>query len=97
MPWGRAHSSTLRIFTKNAHVRVNPKVLWIALRRSSGTIAIHGTRLDGPGSFSSRYPAAIGGGQFPSYAIVPSAGCWRVTVAAGDLRGSLTFLATDTP
>jgi len=95
--WARTRARTVRIFTTNAHLRVNPKVLWVALKQSASTVTIHGTRLDGPGSFSARYPAAIGGGQFPSYVTVPAAGCWRVGVRSGSLHGSVTFLATDKP
>jgi hypothetical protein len=93
--WARSRARDVRIFTAKAHVRVHPKVLWVALRRSSGTLVIRGRRLDGAGSFTARYPAAIGGGQFPSYVTVPSAGCWRVTVRSGSLHGSVTFAASD--
>lgn len=93
--WARLRVHELRIFTTNAHVRTNPKVLWVPLGRSGGSVLIHGVRLDGSGSVTVRYPAAIGGGQFPSYVRVPAAGCWRVSLRSGRLRGSLTFLATD--
>jgi hypothetical protein len=95
--WARTRPHELRIFTTRAHVRVNPKVLWVSLGRSASSLAISGARLDGPGSFTARYPAAIGGGQFPSYVSVPASGCWRVDVRSGSLHGSVTFLATDTP
>jgi hypothetical protein len=95
--WARTRPRAALIFTTKTHLRVNPKVLWVALQRSASTMAIHGTRLDGSGSFSARYPAAIGGGQFPSYVQVPAAGCWRVAVSSGSLRGSVTFVATNTP
>jgi hypothetical protein len=95
-PWARAQPRRARIFTTGAHLRVSPKVLWVALRKAGPTLAIHGRRLDGTGSFAAVYPAAIGGGQFPSYVEVPGAGCWRVTVSSGSLRGSVTFFASDT-
>jgi hypothetical protein len=95
--WARTRPRTLRIFTTNAHLRVNPKVLWVALKRPASALTIRGTRLDAPGAFSARYPAASGGGQFPSYVTVPAAGCWRVGVRSGSLHGSVTFLATDKP
>lgn len=95
--WARTRPHLVRIFTTKAHVDVNPKVLWIALRHSGATVTIRAHRLDGPGSFTARYPAAIGGGQFPSYVSVPAAGCWRVAVRSGSLRGSVTFRATDNP
>jgi hypothetical protein len=95
--WARTRPGTARIFTTKAHVDVNPKVLWVALRRAGPMLSIRGTRLDGPGSFDEHYPAAIGGGQFPSYVTVPAAGCWRVVVRSGTLHGRVTFRATDTP
>jgi hypothetical protein len=94
--WARTQPMDVRIFTTKAHMRVHPKVLWVALARSGSSLAITGTQLDGPGSFAAHYPAAIGGGQFPSYVSVPASGCWRVTVRSGSLRGSVTFIATDT-
>ncbi len=93
--WGRAESPEARIFTTRARVNAHPKVLWVALRRSGASLAIRGTRLDGAGSFDARYPAAIGGRQFPSYVKVPGAGCWRVTLRSGDAYGAVTFLASD--
>jgi hypothetical protein len=95
--WAHTRPTTVRIFTKQAHVNVNPKVLWVALQRSGAALTIQGRRLDGSGSFSAHYPAAIGGGQFPSYVSVPAAGCWRVAVRSGSLHGWVTFRATDTP
>jgi hypothetical protein len=93
--WARTRPHAARIFTNAAHTRVHPKILWVALGRSATALAIRGTRLDAPGSFSAHYPAAIGGRQFPSYVSVPTAGCWRVGVRSGSLHGSVTFLATD--
>jgi len=93
--WRRSHPAGARIFTTRARLRVSPKVLWVALGKAGATLAIAGTRLDGRGSFGARYPAAIGGGQFPSYVNVPAAGCWRVDVDSGGLRGSVTFLAAE--
>lgn len=94
--WARTRPHSARIFTTKARVRVNPKVLWVALGRSTSSLTITGRRLDGPGSFSSSYDAAIGGRQFPSYVTVPTAGCWRVSLRSGSLHGSVTFLASDT-
>lgn len=96
--WGHTRASRVQIFTTKAHVNINPKVLWVARRRHSGaTLTIRGKRLDGSGSFSAHYPAAIGGGQFPSYVNIPTAGCWRVAVRSGSLQGWVTFRATDKP
>jgi hypothetical protein len=94
--WARARLRSARIFTAGARVRVHPKVLWVALRRAGAAVVIRGRRLDGAGAFTASYPAAIGGGQFPSYVTVPAAGCWRVTVRSGTLQGAVTFVATGT-
>lgn len=96
-PWAHTRTTTLQIFTTKAHVDVNPKVLWVALGRPGAALIMRGRRLDGPGSFSVHYPAAIGGGQFPSYVRVPEAGCWRVAIRSGSLQGSVTFTASGTP
>lgn len=95
-PWGRAHATRASIFTDVYRRRVNPKVLWIARRRTPAReISLRGRRLDAPGTFTSRYPVASGG-QFPSYVEIPQAGCWRITVSAGGLSGSGVFAAHDT-
>lgn len=95
--WAHTRPTTVQIFTTKAHVNVNPKVLWVALHHSGAALTIQGRRLDGPGSFSAHYPIAIGGGQFPSYVSVPTAGCWRVAVRSGSSHGWVTFRATDKP
>jgi hypothetical protein len=95
--WLRTRPSKVQIFTTNAHVKVNPKVLWVALRHAGASLSIRGTRLDDSGFFTADYPAAIGGGQFPSYISVPTSGCWRVTLRSANLHGTVTFRATDKP
>jgi hypothetical protein len=95
--WAHTRPTSVQIFTTKAHVNINPKVLWVALQHSGSALTIRGRRLDGPGSFDAHYPAAIGGGQFPSYVSVPTAGCWRVNVRSGSLQGWVTFRATDRP
>lgn len=95
--WARTRPARVRIFTTRAHVKVNPKVLWVARHPSSATLKIVGTRLDGPGSFAATYPAAIGGRQFPSYVLIPAAGCWRVSLRSGSAHGSVVIAASDKP
>jgi hypothetical protein len=95
--WAHTRPKTVQIFTTKAHANVNPKVLWVALQHSGAALTIRGRRLDGRGLFGAHYPAAIGGGQFPSYVSVPAAGCWRVAVRSGTLQGWVTFRATDKP
>jgi hypothetical protein len=95
--WARTRPSKVQIFTTKAAVNINPKVLWVALRHSGGSLTLRGTRLDGRGSFTAHYPAAVGGGQFPTYVSVPAAGCWRVSVRSATSRGWVIFRATDKP
>ena len=94
--WAKTKPHGARIFTTKAREGVYPKVLWLALGKSRAAIAIRGARLDHPGSFTSTYPG-VGGGQYPSYVEIPTAGCWRVLVSSGNLHGSVTFVASDTP
>jgi hypothetical protein len=93
--WARTRPDKVQIFSTKADVNINPKVLWVARRHSGAILTIRGRRLDGAGSFSAHYPAAIDGGQFPSYVSVPAAGCWRVALRSGSLSGWVTFRATD--
>jgi hypothetical protein len=95
--FGRAHRRRAAIYTTVVRRRVHPKVLWIARGRTSApSITVVGTRLDGAGSFRSVESAATGPlAQYPSYLEIPRAGCWRVTVSAGRLRGSVVFAAFD--
>lgn len=75
------------------------KVAWLP-RRWSGTaelLVIEGTRLDGPGSFSSRYRRAISPRFYPSDVTVPTVGCWRITLRTGSLRWTLHILAIEPP
>jgi hypothetical protein len=93
--WAKTKPHGARIFTAKARERVYPKVLWLALGKSRTSISIQGTRLDHAGSFKATYPG-VGGGQYPSYIEIPTAGCWRVSVSSGRLRGAVTFVASDT-
>jgi len=96
-PWPKHHLLGARIFTTVKTRSISPKVLWTARGSGAGaTLLISGKRLDKPGHFSSRYPRASPGNQFPSYVEVPQAGCWRVTVKSGKLEGAVTFAAVDT-
>jgi hypothetical protein len=69
------------------------KVLW-HVRGGYGHVRISGQRLDGAGRFTQTYKG-IPGGYFPSYLIVPAAGCWRVVVASAGHRASFAFAAVD--
>jgi hypothetical protein len=69
------------------------KILW-HVRGGYGRVRFIGQQLDGTGSFTQTY-RGIPGGYFPSYLIVPAAGCWRVTIASAGHRASLAFAAID--
>lgn len=96
----RRHGYRATIFTASYWKRTpeNPKVLWIGRRPTiAPTIAIVGRRLDAPGRFRT-VERGVGGtplAQYPSYVEIPAAGCWRVTVSAGSLRGSVVVAAYD--
>lgn len=69
------------------------KILWVVEAASrSDRITVRGRRQGRNASFVQVFPS-VGGGQFPSIVDVPAVGCWRVTVSAGDLRGTAIFKA----
>lgn len=72
---------------------VPQKILW-SLRGGAraSRLEIAGRRLDGVGSFRSRFGIA-GGGTFPSELTIPSAGCWRLTLRSGPVRRTLDVRA----
>lgn len=70
-----------------------PKILWIPRGAAGPMLVISGRRLDGPGSFSQSEPVASGG--FPSIVEIPSAGCWELTLATGNLRVPVVVQAVE--
>lgn len=75
------------------------KVAWVP-RGWSGTaefLGMEGTRLDGPGSFRSRWRRAISPRFYPSDLTVPSAGCWRITLRTGSARWTLHVRVVEPP
>ena len=68
------------------------KILW-HVPGGSIVVAVSGRKLDGPGRFRQRFPVSGGGGWFPSIVVVPSAGCWRLTVTSGRKTGRFAFVA----
>jgi len=68
------------------------KILW-HVRSASATVTLVGQRLDGIGRFRQRFPVTGGSGYFPSIVIVPSVGCWRITVSSRQRTGRFAFLA----
>lgn len=94
-PWRQSKPAGAHIFTTVVHRNVNPKVLWIAQRKGAApALVVRGRRLDAPGSFVG-HAETVGAKQFPSYVEVPAAGCWRVTIRAGSVSGSVVFAAVD--
>lgn len=72
----------------------NTKVLWRAERGSESSIRLLGRRLDGPETFQQTWPAAVSEpGAFPSTVVVPSPGCWLLTVRTGHVGGVIVFRA----
>lgn len=69
------------------------KILW-HVRGGSSLLTIAGVRLDAAGRFTQRFPAS--GSFYPSLVVVPSSGCWRLTVGSGRHRGRFAVLALDT-
>lgn len=69
------------------------KVLWWFKRtaRVGATARIDGTRLDAPGSFHGTTATQVAGPAFPSYLVVPAAGCWRVTVSSRSAHATFVF------
>lgn len=75
------------------------KIAWVP-RRWTGTrafLVIAGRRLDGPGSFRQRFRRALAPHFFPSGIILPTPGCWRLTLRSGSRRWTLHVRAIERP
>ncbi|HUO74290.1 MAG TPA: hypothetical protein VMU39_26190 [Solirubrobacteraceae bacterium] len=68
------------------------KILW-HVRGGSKRITVVGTRLDGAGRFTQRFSAS--GAFYPSIVVVPSSGCWRLTVTSARHVGRFAVVALD--
>jgi hypothetical protein len=74
------------------------KILWQTHRSGGVLLHLQGHRLDGAGSFSEELsPTASNARQFPSIVNVPTAGCWRLTLASGTTTGHVTVIAVPGP
>jgi hypothetical protein len=104
--WQRARVREARIFTHGeARGGSSTKILWAFLdrrvrNRGDWEVVVTGRRLDAAGSFTQRFAAIFYDDQdgAPSYASIvdiPAAGCWKLTLTSGDLRGSVTLRALD--
>jgi hypothetical protein len=67
------------------------KILW-HVRHGSGRITVRGRRLDAPGQFAQKFRAS-GSRSYPSIVVVPSSGCWRLTVTSRRHVGRFVFEA----
>jgi hypothetical protein len=91
-PWKTRPSAAI-IATRGGTASFNTKILW-RIRGGYGEAVVTGRQLDGDGRFTQRF-RGVPGSQFPSTVVVPTAGCWRVTVTNHGHRASFTFAAVD--
>jgi hypothetical protein len=100
--WGKAR--TAYIFTGGtAPEGYSAKVLWAFLSpaaqgRGGAELVVEGRNLTGKGTFRDTFAAISYEGQegAPSYASIidlPTPGCWRLTLTAGDLRAHVDLSA----
>ena len=90
VPWGKRQMRGFRIFSggRAPDNRVNMKILWSAPAPLSGKrLVIRGSRIDQPEEFIQRL--SVG----PSIVLVPHPGCWRLTLAVGNVVTRLTVIA----
>jgi hypothetical protein len=75
------------------------KIAWAprSLEKVGRTLVVSGRRLDGRGSFTRRFPRALTPAFFPSELALPAAGCWRITLRSGSLRGTFDVRAVEPP
>jgi hypothetical protein len=96
MPWRTADGGALLYTGGKTPDGGNTKVLWRVERRYESFIQLFGRRLDGPETFEQTRPmAASEPGAFPSIVVVPSPGCWSLTVRSGQTGGVIVFRAVD--
>lgn len=94
--WKQRQLARLRIYSggQSPDGRLSMKILWQTQRSGGVLLHVQGDRLDGAGSFSEQLsPTASNATQFPSIVNVPSAGCWRLALAAGTTTGHVTVIA----
>ena len=56
------------------------KIGWFSRKLGGRELTIVGRRLDGSGSFRQRFRAASGATWYPSGLVIPTVGCWQLTV-----------------
>ncbi len=89
---GRVNSSDgLVLYTRGGTGNPAMKVLWTT-RGGAGMLTVLGKRLDAAGAFKQRF---AGRQEFPSIVKIPTAGCWRLSVRSGSLRGAFVVRSVD--
>jgi hypothetical protein len=75
------------------------KIAWLpqSFEGVGRRLIVTARRLDGPGAIRWRFPRALSPRFFPSGLRLPTAGCWRVTLRSGRLRGTFDVRAVDPP
>jgi hypothetical protein len=94
--WKQRQLPRVRIYSggQSPDGRLSMKILWQTQRSVGVLLHVQGHRLDGAGSFSEQLsPTASNARQFPSIVDVPTAGCWRLTLAVGTTTGRVTVIA----
>jgi hypothetical protein len=94
--WRQEQMPRVRIYTggQSPDGRLSMKTLWELRHGSALILRVHGKKLAGRGSFSQQLPPAGSTQfQFPSIIVVPTPGCWRLTLQAGKTTGRVTMLA----
>jgi hypothetical protein len=72
----------------------NTKVLWRVERGYTSTVRLRGSRIDAEGGdFDATLPAVNLPGLFPSTVVVPTSGCWLLTIRTGGIGGVIVFRA----
>jgi hypothetical protein len=93
--WTRERLSPLHMYSggESPDGRLSMKILW-ELRRGSAPplLDVLATRIDGPGSSFQQLPSTSSdASQFPSIVVVPTPGCWRLTLKAGTTTGHVVI------
>ena len=72
------------------------KIAWFSTTWGGSRLTVTGKRLDGPGTLSQRFRAAVSpSGFYPSGIRIPTAGCWQLTLRAKDWLHRLVVEAVD--
>jgi hypothetical protein len=94
-PWQQQHDRVL-IPVGGSGPGFSSKIVWYVPGGGS-RITLWGQRLDGVGRSVSlqRVVGGPGGGYVATITVIPSEGCWRVTVGSGKRSARFAFVAVD--